>query len=133
MKNYEIKLHDIKPLVEIQDDSLYYFLGLVGLTLLVLITLAYFLFKWYKHKNSFSIRKEHLKFLKKLDMENAKLASYQITSYGATFKNDSDQHLRTFEELIENLQEYKYKKNVQDFDEETKNKIRNYLEMIDVS
>lgn len=132
MQNYEIKLHDIKPLVEIEDYSFYYFLGVVSIIVLLIATFLYFFVKWYKNKKSFNIRVEYFKFLKTLNIENAKETAYKITEYGALFQNDSEEHREVYEELIESLQEYKYKKNVNDFDKEIQNKIDRYLEMIDV-
>ena len=132
MQNYEIKLHDIKPLVEIQDYSLYYFLALVAFILLLCGALLYLFLNYRRKKNAFNIRKEHLKFLQMLDMQNAKQAAYQLTEYGATFENDTPQHLHLYEELVAALEEYKYKKYVDKFDEEMQNKIHKYVEMIDV-
>lgn len=132
MQNLEIKLHDIKPLVEIQEYSFYYFIALVGTIIILLVIVIYFLIKWYKNKNRFNVRQEHFKLLSEIDMQDSKLAAYAITFYGLTFKNDSEEHTLAYEKLQDTLQNYKYKKYVSNFDEETKKYLDTYLGMINV-
>jgi len=65
-------------------------------------------------------------------MNNAKKVAYEVTLYGASFADDSEQNKRTYEKLVEELESYKYKKNVESFCEETKQSIQNYVGMLDV-
>jgi len=132
MKAQDIPLHDIKPLIEIQEYSFYYFLAIVVVGVILFLALAYLVFHYVQNRNKFNIRKEHLRFLQNIEFENAKKDAYEITLYGATFMHDSERHLKAYDLLVEHLESYKYKKNVDSFDEETKREFDNYLGMIDV-
>jgi hypothetical protein len=128
----EIQLHDIKPLIEIQEYSFYYFMGLVSLAIVVLLGLLYLLYKWFRNRNKFNIRAENFKRLKGIDFSSAKESAYKITLYGATFKEDSERHTKVYEELVSLLEEYKYKKEVAALSDAVKHKYEIYLGLIDV-
>ena len=128
----DVPIHDIKPLVAIQDYSLYYFIALVVLATIVLLGLAYLAYRYLKARKKFNIRKEHFKRFKSVDLNDPKKAAYELTKYGATFKDDDERHLRAYENMLEHLQQYKYKKEVAPFDSETKHFIELYEAMIDV-
>ena len=132
MPNIDIPLHDIKPLVEIQEYSLYYFLATMFLALLAIGLIFYFVYIYMKRKNAFNIRKEHFKLLNNLDLSDTKQSAYAITNYGATFKDDSDRHKEMYDNITNRLEGYKYKKKVDSFDDETLGFIELYKGMIDV-
>jgi flagellar biosynthesis/type III secretory pathway M-ring protein FliF/YscJ len=132
MQGDEIQLHDIKPIIDIQEYSLYYFLGLVGLVLLLVGGILYLVVLWFKRRNAFNIRKEHKKLLSSLDLSEPKKSAYAMTYYGATFKNDSPRHEQMYNNLISKLEDYKYKKTVERLDEETIGYFELYKEMCDV-
>lgn len=132
MQNIDIPLHDIKPLVDIQEYSLYYFLGLVSLAIFLACAIAYLLYLWFKRRKAFNIRKEHSKLLNAVDLSETKKAAYAITAYGATFAEDSPRHLEMYKNLTQRLEVYKYKKSVEAFDPETIGYIELYKGMIDV-
>ncbi len=128
----KIPLHDIKPLLEIQEYSFYYLLALIAVGVIIVSALGYLLYKFIQRRNRFNIRAEHLKLLNTLDLSDAKAAAYEITQLGATFKDDSERNLNAYETLVEHLENYKYKKYVSGFDEETKHLLERYRGMIDV-
>jgi hypothetical protein len=128
----EIPLHDIKPLVEIEDYSLYYLLGLSVVVGIVLLALLYLVYRYIQQKNRYNIRKEHYKILQNISLTNTKKAAYALTKYGLTFKNDNERNAKTYEELLEKLARYKYKKDVESFDSDTQRVIELYRGMIDV-
>jgi hypothetical protein len=132
MQNYDIPLHDIKPLVEIQEYSLYYLIALSALSTVIFLGIIYLTYRWWNYKNRFDIRKEHFKLLNSVDLSDAKKASYDITFYGYIFKDDSQRHTRAYQDLVERLEKYKYKKSVEPFDDETLHQIELYRGMIDV-
>ena len=132
MQTQEIPLHDIKPLLAIQDYSLYYFIAIVTVVALILLGSGYLLYRYLKTKNRFNLRKEHLRLLNNIDLTQTKKAAYELTEYGATFEHDSPRHEKTYHDLLEHLQKYKYKKSVDDFDSETLRIIELYRGMIDV-
>jgi len=131
-KSYDIPLHDIKPIVDVQEYSFYYFLGLIGVAIAIVIGVTYLLYLWYKKRTAFNLRKYHFKLLQDLDVNDTKNTAYAVSSYGLTFKDDSPRHTEMFENLTTRLQEYKYQKNVEKFDEEVLGYIELYKGMIDV-
>ncbi|HIP55338.1 MAG TPA: hypothetical protein EYH11_07685, partial [Sulfurimonas autotrophica] len=128
----EIPLHDIKPLVEIHEYSLYYFIAVSFVVTLIVVGFLYLLYRWMKNRKKYNKRAEHYKLLHAIDYSNAKKAAYDITFYGATFKDDSHRHQKAYEHMLEKLEKYKYKKSVEDFDADTLHAIELYKEMIDV-
>ncbi|MDA7817996.1 hypothetical protein N9A28_07385 [Sulfurimonas sp.] len=131
-QSYTIPLHDIKPLVDVEDYSLYYFLATSAFVLLLTCSLIYLAYKWYKKRKTFNIRRLHVELINELDLSDTKATAYAITSYGLTFKNDSDRHQEMYENITSRLEEYKYKKAVESFDEEVLGYIEVYKGMIDV-
>ncbi|MFT5661181.1 MAG: hypothetical protein ACI9TV_001827 [Sulfurimonas sp.] len=130
-QQFDIPLHDIKPIVEVQEYSLYYLIGLVGLALIVFFVVVYFLYLWYKKRSEFNLRKHHIKLLFELDFSDTKHTAYAISSYGITFKDDSPRHVEMFNNISERLELYKYRKSVSEFDEETLGYIEVYKGMLD--
>lgn len=128
----EIPIHDIKPLLEVHEYSLYYFTAIVIVATLLLLGVLYLIYRWYKNKNRFNIREQHYKLLNNIDYSDPKKAAYDITFYGATFKDDSERHLRAYENMLEKLEKYKYKKEVEPFDDETHHYIELFKGLIDV-
>ena len=132
MPNFDIPLHDIKPIVEVQEYSLYYFLTATAVVIILLFGVAFLVYKWFQKRNAFNIRKEHLASLKSLTTKDAKKAAYDITFYGATFKDDSQRHSEMYKNLTGRLEAYKYKKEVDALDSETLGYFELYKEMCDV-
>jgi hypothetical protein len=132
MKQNSIALHDIKPLIEIHEYSLYYFIGVCILAALILVGFLYLIYKWYKNKKRFNKRAHDFKMLNAINYKNPKKAAYDLTLYGATFNDDSQRHQKAYEHMLEKLEQYKYKKNVENFDADTIHTIELFKEMIDV-
>ena len=132
MQNYDIPLHDIKPIIEIQEYSMYYLLALVLVGVFLVVGTLYLLYKWMKSRNRFNIRKENLRLINELDLSKTKESAYLITSYGLTFKEDSPRHTSMYNNLSQRLEEYKYKKEVEGFDKEVLGYIELYKGMLDV-
>jgi len=131
-KSYDIPLHDIKPIVDVQEYSLYYLLGSIAVGVLVTSGVLYLLYLWYKKRNAFNIRAYNAKLLNELDLSDTKNSAYAISNYGLTFKDDSPRHTEMFKNISERLESYKYKKTVDTFDDETLGYIELYKGMIDV-
>lgn len=129
---YDIPLHDIKPLIDIQEYSIYYFVAIVTVVAIILMGTIYLLYRYFKNRNKYNKRKEHFSLLVTLDLNNTKQSAYDLTHYGATFKNDTPRHLKHYDLMVEKLEKYKYKKSVESFDEETLHQIEIYKGMLDV-
>ena len=130
--NLDIPLKDIKPLLEIHEYSFYYFLVLIVIGILILLGVAYIVYKWFKNKQRYNIRKEHFKLLNKINLKDSKKAAYAITLYGSTFKDDGSRQREMFHNLTQRLESFKYKKDVDKLDDETLGYIELYKGMIDV-
>lgn len=131
-QSYDIPLHDIKPIVEIEEYSLYFLIALVLIAAVFIFTIAYLIYKWLKKRNRYNKRREHFNILNSLDIGNAKESAYAITLYGATFKDDTLRHKEMYENLVARLDRYKYKKEVGAFDSEVLGYIELYKGMLDV-
>ncbi len=128
----DIPLHDIKPLVEVPDYSLYLFIGVVVLSVAVIAAVLYLGWKIRHERRRVNARKLGLEALKAIDFSDAKAAAYAITRHGYLFADDSPRHNEVFSNLTARLEAYKYRKEVGEIDEEALGYYRNYLEMIDV-
>jgi len=131
-ENFDIPLHDIKPLLEVQEYSLYYLLAVSIVMLIILVGLIYLFVKWLKIRNAFNIRKEHYTLLNAITFKDSKRSAYDVTFYGATFKDDSPRHYEMYKNLTQRLEIYKYKKDVEELDSEVLSYIDLYKGMIDV-
>jgi hypothetical protein len=131
-QSYNIPLHDIKPIVDVEEYSLYYFFGITVFATLLICGAAYLIYLWFKRRNAFNIRKEHIKLLNSLDLDDTRQSAYAISKYGITFSDDSPRHQEMFKNIMDRLDEYKYKKNVDKFDKEIIGYIKLYEDMIDV-
>jgi hypothetical protein len=128
----EIPIHDIKPIVDIQEYSFYYFLGISFVAVLFVGAIAFLIYKYIKQRNAYNVKKEHFKIINELDLTNTKESAYAITLYGATFKDDSDRHKEMYKNIVDRLEVYKYKKDVEVFDKEILGYIDLYRGMLDV-
>lgn len=131
-QSYDIPLHDIKPIIEVQEYSIYYFFALVAVAVLVALGVIFLVLRWFRGRKRFNLRKHHQRLLKELDISDAKAAAYALTLYGETFANDSQRHTQMYANLVARLEGYKYKKSVESFDSETLSYINIYKEMCDV-
>lgn len=124
------KLNDIKPLVEIPDNSFFIFIVLVFILILLFITIVFFIIKLLKNRKK-NTRKFYFEILKNVDFNNSKNAAYTITKYSRLLvKNERE--IRLCNELVDELSIYKYKKNVPKIDDKIKAKFENFMEMLDV-
>ncbi len=132
MNGSNIKLKDIKPLIMINNYELYYLIALSIIVIIILIISLYFIYRWYKNKNRFNLRQNNFQKLKQIKFDNSKKAAYDITKYGFIFKNDAPRNGEMYENLIQRLNQYKYKAKVENIDDETKSYFELYKDMIDV-
>jgi len=131
-KNFDIPLHDIKPIVAVEEYSVYFFLALVLVGAILLFGALYLLYKYVKYKKRYNKRAEDKKALETISFEDPKAAAYAMTRYGLTFSQDSSRHREMYANLSARLETYKYKKVVDSIDEETLSYYKVYKEMCDV-
>ncbi len=126
----EIKIHDIKPLVEVPDISFYIFYGLIVLGIIVFCIGIFLFYKYLKNKR-LNIKKIYLKKLKNVDFTNSKQSAYTITKYGQLLVQSSIEK-QLLEDLIIKLEGYKYQKKVPKVDDETKALYNIFVGALDV-
>lgn len=124
------KLNDIKELEKIPDNSFFIFLALVLVFMILLILIIFSLIKFIKNKKP-NQKKVYYKILEDIDFENPKEFAYTFTKYSKLLiSNDREKKLA--DELIEELEKYKYKKVVENLDEEIKAKYKIFMDSLDV-
>jgi len=125
--NPDIPLHDIKPLVDVPDNSIWLFSGVVIIFIIALVVVAIFAIRFFKKgKNQPKILLEELK---NIDTKNSKEAAYSITHFGELLlENSSSPEL--FDNLAQRLEPFKYRKEVPSLDERTIELYNLYVESI---
>ncbi len=128
----DIPLHDIKPLVEVPDNSLIY-LGIVAFVLVLVVILAgVWLYRYFTKAKAKDMRKSYLQKIHNIDTSNAKQAAYEISAYGR-FLAENERAKDMLDNLDNRLSKYKYKKEVEALDEETLGYYKLFLEVLDAS
>lgn len=131
MKDLNIPLNDIAPLVEIPDYSLYYFIAVVIVVCAVFLTFVFVGLKYFRRRQK-SARKSAFEKLTSIDMSNPKRAAYAMSELGRVFAHDNERTEKAFHNLFERLTPYKYAPKVEMIDEETLGYYHVYLGIIDV-
>ncbi len=120
-------LKDIKSIVQIPDFSFYIFLSLIIVGVIVVIILSIYIFKFIKKRDQ-SKRKFYIQKLKNIDLNDSKKAAYLITKYARILANTKESE-KILEELLKELDKYKYVKNSPKMDEQSKKYLKLFLEV----
>lgn len=126
----EIKIHGIKALTEIPDYSLYLYMFLWIISIIVFFIAIFLIYKYFSNRNKTS-RKKYFDKLKNVDLENSKKAAYEITRYSRILAR-SNREKKLSNELIEELHAYKYKKTVEPLNDNIKILYGRLMDNIDV-
>ena len=113
------ELRDIKPLLEIPDNTYYIFMALVFLGIAFLFLMVGLLVKKFWKKKKVDMKQVYFKRLKSLDWRNTKQSAYEATELGRILTLDDERGREIYEQLVLRLEAYKYKKEVPSLDEET--------------
>ena len=124
------KLHDIKELENIPDNSIFIFSILIFAGIILILAIIFLFIKHFKNRKV-SDRKTYFNILKNIDFDDSKKAAYIITKYSRLIANN-DREKKLANELIEELEFFKYKKNVKKIDKLTKAKYSTFMEILDV-
>jgi hypothetical protein len=126
------ELRDIKPLIEIPDMSFYIYWGLISAAILLIAGVLFFVLKRLWENRKRNMAKYYLAQLKAIDWRDAKASAYAATKYGRLLATD-DRRKELFEQLLPLLEKYKYKKEVEAADEETRRRFNLYVQVVDES
>ena len=125
-----IKIHDIKSLVEIPDFSIYIYILLISVAVFLVLLLLFLIYKIIKNRKK-DFRKEYYKILEEVDFQDSKQCAYTITKYTRLLAV-SQREKKLAEELIDELEQYKYKKDVKEIDEDIKILFSRFMDSVDV-
>ena len=126
------QLRDIKPLLEIPDSSYYIYWGLINFVILLVTLLLFFVVKKLWENRKVNLAKGYLEALKKIDWNDTKRSAYEATHYARLLATD-ERRKELFSQLELMLEKYKYKKEVDAVDQDTKNKFSLYVQVADES
>ncbi|HEY9129090.1 MAG TPA: hypothetical protein VIN02_04570 [Sulfurovum sp.] len=126
------QLRDIKPLLEIPDSSYYIYWGLISFAILLVALLLFFIAKKLWENRKMNLAKGYLEALKKIDWNDTKRSAYEATHYARLLATD-ERRKELFSQLEPMLEKYKYKKEVDAVDQDTKNKFNLYVQVADES
>jgi len=129
-QSVDIPVNDIKPLVDVPDYSLYYFIGLSAIAIAVAVSAVLFVRKRFGNRKR-DERRELYAQLASIDFSNPKQAAYRISQIGHRFARDNERTEKAYQNLFERLEPYKYAPEVKPIDEETLGYYRLYLEIVD--
>jgi hypothetical protein len=130
--NLSQQLKDIKPLLEIPDNSFYLYWGLIILAVLIVLVLVYFTVKKLWKERKINLAKGYLEKLKAIDWHDTKRSAYDATHYARLLATD-ERRKELFSQLEPLLEQYKYKKEVQKVDQDTLNRFNLYVQVADES
>ena len=130
--NVTEQLRDIKPLLEIPDSSYYFYWGLIVFAGVLVLGVLFFLIKNFWDKRKVNLAKEYLESIKKIDWVDSKKSAYEATHYARLLATD-ERRKELFSQLEPMLEAYKYKKVVNEIDNDTRNKFNLYVQVADES
>lgn len=128
MQNNLSQLKDIKPIVEVHDISLYYFITLVALVVLAVMYIAYKYFTKIRKTKKPTPKQIALQRLKSLDYTDTKETIYTFSVDGFLFVNDKNRE--QFEKIEKELEVFKYKKDVEKLPQKLTEEISNFIKRI---
>ncbi len=125
----DIPVHDIAPLLEINEYSLVWFavFAIGGLVVSYGVRKKMRLNKNTKEVNK---RQQHYERLIHIDVTDPKKAAYSITKEASFFARDNESMQGAYRTLFEHLEQYKYIQKAKDIDEEGLVLYEAYCQMI---
>ena len=126
------QLKDIKPLLEIPDSSYYIYWGLIIFAGALLLAVLFFVAKKLWDNRKENLAKGYLKKLKEIDWKDTKKSAYEATHYTRLLATD-ERRIKLFEQLEPLLEQYKYKKEVETVDPDTRNRFNLFVQVAEES
>ncbi len=115
-------LKDIKPIVDIPDNSLIIFSVILFVILIILILLYLLLKPKRKRRKKLTQRELDLQELKNIDFSNDKEVAYTFSTKASEFLD-----AKKYKEIVSKLESYKYKKDTPKMSEELKKEIKKVI------
>lgn len=119
------KLKDIKDIVEVPDNSIFVFIGLIAI-ILITISFGIYLFKnREKRRKKISPKEIALKRLKELNFLDTKSVVYRFEEFGRLFLDDKNRE--EFDLISKELIVYKYKRDIPTLDSRVEERIKRFI------
>ena len=131
-QNISAQLRDIKPLLEIPDSSYNIYWGLITFGILLAVGILFFVLKKLWDNRKINLAKGYLEAMKKIDWVDTKKSAYEATHYARLLATD-ERRKELFSQLEPMLEKYKYKKEVDEVDADTRNQFNLYVQVADES
>ena len=128
----ETQLKDIKPLLEIPDNSYMIFWGLILFGVLLAAAILFFAIKKFLEHRKANLAKKYLAHLHAINWKESKESAYTATHYARLLATD-ERKKELFEQLEVLLEQYKYKKEVERVDDATLKQFNLYVQVCDES
>lgn len=125
-----IEIKDIKPLLDIQDYSLFYLIAIILSSVIIVVVLLYKIYKYFKSKKANSKREKYLQILKNLNYNNPKDTAYDFTKYAKPLSTD-EKSQELYDNIVQNLSNYKYKKDVANITDDIKQNINIFIDIVE--
>ena len=129
-QNITSQLKDIKPLLEIPDNSYYIYWGLILFASLLALGILFFVSKKFWDNRKENLAKGYLEAIKNIDWKDSKKSAYQATHYARLLATD-ERKKELFSQLEPMLEQYKYKKVVDTLDADTQKQFNLYVQVAD--
>ncbi len=126
------QLRDIKPLLEIPDNSYIIFWGLILFAIILALIVLFFAIKKFLEHRKANLAKKYLAKLHIIDWKDAKESAYTATHYARLLATDGRRE-ELFDQLEGYLEQYKYKKEVESVDDQTLKQFNLFVQVCDES
>lgn len=126
------QLKDIKPLLEIPDNSYYIYWGLIIFAGVLLLGVLLLVAKKFWDNRKVNLAKGYLEKLKNIDWKDTKKSAYEATHYARLLATD-ERRIKLFGQLEPLLEQYKYKKEVETVDDDTRKHFNLFVQVANES
>jgi FtsZ-interacting cell division protein ZipA len=128
------QLRDIKPPVQIDDWSLIWYWSLIILGVLALAAVLFAGYKIWMKLRKTNRRREYLEALKRINWDDPKHSAYEATRLGRLMLTDEEDRLHElYRQMVSELDQYKYKKEVDSVGTEAKSQFDLFVKACDES
>jgi len=126
------ELRDIKPLLEIPDNSYELLIGGLGIALFIALLALFFMARKLLKNREIDMKKIYFEEFKNIEWADSKKAAYEVTYLGRILATEP-RTKEIYSQLIPMLDAYKYRKNVPIVDSETLQQYNLLVHVIDES
>lgn len=112
------ELRDIKPLLEIPDNSYELLIGGLSIALVLALLAVFFLVRKLWKNREIDMQKIYFEEFKNIEWNDSKKASYEVTYLGRLLATEPRTQ-EIYSQLVPMLDAYKYRKNVPTVDSDT--------------